>query len=140
MKTGFYIIIVLLLVRCTLLADQDYGEWWSQASFVTEDRTVVTVKRKDPKSLPAISFVFRGKTYVVPENEIRSLPRLRYDSVSISYPPPARGDEHVTIHFALVFDPKSPDGETSVAFVFSRDGKFKHRYSYFRTKRVPIDR
>ena len=76
----------------------------------------------------------------MPESRITRLPRLRYDSASIAYPSDSRDEQYVTLHFSIVFDPKNPDGETWVAFVFSPDGKFKDQYSYFRTSRVPTNR
>jgi hypothetical protein len=132
-------ILLCIVFAGRLVANEDLGEWWTSASFATAEGTVITVKRKDGAT-DEVSFVFRKKKFVVPESQIKGLPRLRYDSVSIAYPPDSRGEQYVALHFAIVFDPKDPDGETCVAFVFSPDGKFKDQYSYLRTSRVPTDR
>ena len=133
--------LVLLCIAFAgpLIATQDRGESWTSASFATAEGTVITVMRKDGAA-DQVTFVFRKKTFVVPESQIKALPRLRYDSARIAYPPDSQGEQYVALHFSIVFDPKSPDGETSVAFVFSPDGKFKDQYSYFRPSRVPTEK
>ena len=131
--------LLCILVIGPLIANQDLGEWWASASFTTPQGTVINVKRRDGGT-DEVSFVFRGKKCVIPESEIKGLPRLRYDSASIAYPPHPEDEQYVALHLAIVFDPKNPEGESYVAFVFSPDGKFKDRYSYLRTTRVPTEK
>ena len=132
-------ILICILLAGQVLANEDAGEWWSSASFTTPQGTVITVKRKE-SGTDEVSFIFRKKTFFVPESQIKGLPRLRYDSATIAYPPRSEDEQYVAVHFALVFDPKNPDGESFIAFVFSPDGKFKDRYSYLSTTRVPTER
>jgi hypothetical protein len=122
-----------------LVATQDRGEWWTSASFLTPEGSVITVKRKSGAA-DEVSFVFRNKKFVVPEEQIKALPRFRYDSAIIAYTPDSDGAQYVALHLIIVFNPKSPDGETTVAFVFLPDGTFKHSYSSFRMSRVPTER
>ena len=132
-------LLLYIALAGPLVAWEDLGEWWTSASFTTAGGTVITVKRKDGAA-DEVSFVFRKKNFVVPESQIKTLPRLRYDSASIAYPPDSRGEQYVALDLAIVFDPKNPNGETWIVFVFSPDGKFKEQYSYFRTSRVPPEK
>jgi hypothetical protein len=132
-------LLLYVLFTGSLIANEDLGEWWTSASFTTPQGTVITVIRKDGGT-DEVSFVFRSKRFIIPESEIKALPRLRYDSASIAYPPHPEDEQYVALHLAIVFDPKNPEGESYVAFLFSPEGKFKDRYSYFRTTRVPTEK
>lgn len=115
-------VVALLALSCPAYATQDMGESWTTATFSTPQGSSIVVRKKNDRA-DEVVVDFHGRRFVLPADEIKKLPPLRYDSVVIAYGAGQR-DSGITIHFEMERDWKHPEFRRHVMFLFFKDGKF----------------